>query len=305
MALEVAGFVGTVDQVQFANMMRFVTYSGVEDLQLTPVLDADRTVRVSFSRTAVPGVTIRQTAPMNVTLPVNPSTNSRRDRIILRYDWQANNGLGQATLTSKPGTPAPNPVWPPLEADAGRLWEQSLGRVTVGPGQGVLAPGDIIASGVPRNSPVITLDDETGLPFAHARALVIDPSNARMRVSDGSQYHDILPANIEWTAVSQPSNWSGTVRYARRGGMITVRGATDRATPRTDSAELLVATLPVAARPAFDVFTVGYQRRTNTNHYFGMVIETTGAVRVITRSADPDLVAGGVWLRFCVSYPVF
>lgn len=301
MTLITAGYPGTVDKIEWAEMGGFFTYSALRGLNLSPVVGQDRTVRVEFDRAFAVGILTRMVEPENVSLPANGSSNPRRDRIILRHDWVND----ETIITSKQGTPSSNPQWPNLVTNEGVLWEQSLGRVTVGPGQGQLAPGDILQSGIPQNSPVVALDDDTGLPFAFSRALVITPSTGRMRVSDGSQYHEITPGNVDWTPQTPTNAWAqrGNALFhrARRNGIVTVRGILRR---QTDNwiADSHMATMPVGWRPQFQCVTIGTQISFGEQLMRRVAFHPNG--QVIVRATSEAPIRGSEFF-FTISYPVF
>lgn len=187
MTFTTAGYPGTVNKIEWARMAEFFSLHGTKDLDVQPVSGQDRTVRVTFSRAWAPGVLVTQTSPDDVQLPANGSSNPRRDRIILRHDWEAN----ETTLTSKQGTPSSSPSMPGLTTDPGVLYEHHLAEVRVAPGQGELQTSDIGLLVYADSAPVVRLGDQTARPFARFGALVLDENTGLAIFSDGSSYQPL------------------------------------------------------------------------------------------------------------------
>lgn len=132
MAVTAVGFTGTVNEAQFASMMRLAMLSNWDEIvdtgALTPaVATGTRLVSVAAGSAMGAGVMVTNSASLNVTLPANGSANPRIDYIVVQINWSTDT----ATITSVQGATSPNPVPPNLTRTAGTLWQIPLAKVRV------------------------------------------------------------------------------------------------------------------------------------------------------------------------------
>jgi hypothetical protein len=116
----VVGFDGTVDEVAWASLTSYMGAEyAVQDenaLAVSPVAGMDRTVSIAPGQGFNHGVTATFTEPMTVQLPI-PTSGTRWDLIVLRFDWQPPGGTVVPTYVQ--GTPT-------RAVPAGRLAEPGV-----------------------------------------------------------------------------------------------------------------------------------------------------------------------------------
>ena len=142
MAITTVGFDGTVNEAQWARLMRHtgeVAYKHGVTSGLSPTPGGGaRQVVVSSGTAVVTGVLVDSSASETLTLATNGGASSRTDYIVLRLDWTANT----AVFAVVQGTSATAPA---LTQTEGTLWEMPVARVAVAPSAGVLSAGAITA----------------------------------------------------------------------------------------------------------------------------------------------------------------
>lgn len=131
MALTTLGFTGSIDNVGWARMSRFLgsdyAVGGANDFRVETVVGQDRTVRILPGSAFGYGVLVDSDTNETVQLPTIAS-GSRYDLIVLRRNWA---GAGTVSLVSVQGGSSPESAYAGVEDDPGVLDDQVLARVRV------------------------------------------------------------------------------------------------------------------------------------------------------------------------------
>lgn len=92
---------------------------------------AGLTVSVATGTILVNGIACTRGIVSSLTIPTNPSTYPRMDRVIVRVVYNSTGGLSSARLAIKNGIPSASPNPPELTQDYGTIYEVSLARIYV------------------------------------------------------------------------------------------------------------------------------------------------------------------------------
>lgn len=92
-----AGYDGTVDEVQFANLLKRYSVVGPEDFKATTQA-GDRIVAISDGTALGPGTIDVATAIPNIQFAAAAAGTTRWDLVVLRRDWQPPGGLSSITI---------------------------------------------------------------------------------------------------------------------------------------------------------------------------------------------------------------
>lgn len=133
MAITHAGFTGTVDQVDFSQILDGLSGHGVVGTYNDSSLSAakvvgSRTMLVQPGYVYAPGVLAHLDAAANaVAAPALSGSNPRIDVLIAKFNWNT----GAVTFEMKAGTQAASPVPPTLQQDPGDIFEVPLRQGTL------------------------------------------------------------------------------------------------------------------------------------------------------------------------------
>lgn len=164
MAIISAGYDGTVDEIQWAKMMAYMTSSAygvayLTDFQVSAVAGQDRTVKVAPGLGWGHGVLDESDADISVSLAA-PVSGSRYDMIVLRRDWQPPGGSTTVAVVQGGATKT---TLPTRENTLGVLDDQPLALVRVDAGSTVI--GEIIDIRVWGRNGATTAKDELVLQY--------------------------------------------------------------------------------------------------------------------------------------------
>lgn len=141
MALTTVGFDGTVNETQFARLMRYhgeVAYKhGVVTGFTATAAAGTRQVSITSGTAVLPGLLVDSDATATVSLAANATGANRVDYVVLQADWATN-------TTSIVVVQGSSSTAPSLTQVSGSLWQMPLARVTVRPSVSTLAAGDVV-----------------------------------------------------------------------------------------------------------------------------------------------------------------
>lgn len=189
MALTAAGFPGSVNDIQWSELLSLLGNDGTSGMNVTAAV-GDRTVSIGGGVSNVGGILATVTGSETVgPLPTNSSGNTRIDLIVLRANWE-NRTL---TVTFRAGTPSSNPQPPTIDhvRNPGVQYEVPLARVTVPTGQGPLNSGLITSVRTPPESGFYRISSIATAPDPSDNALIWYTAADSLRVPINGQYVEI------------------------------------------------------------------------------------------------------------------
>lgn len=197
MAITTAGFTGTVNEAQWAQLMELAMGGNavqvVDNGLACTSGGATRLITVASGEAAVAGVQFANSAGVSVTLNANGAANDRLDIIVAEVNWTADT----VTFTKVTGTTGSVvPVLPSLTQTAGTLWQIPLAVVTVRPSVTTIAAADIQDVRPFRPSMLVyhptvavTTVGASAAPKSIASKAVLDPGwPFRIEVSGGVEF---------------------------------------------------------------------------------------------------------------------
>jgi hypothetical protein len=188
MTVTAAGFPGQVNDVEWSQILSLLGYEGTTGMVVLAVA-GDRTVSVSAGSSNVGGVLATNDDAVTLQAAPNGASNTRIDSVILRATWSSS----ALELVVKQGTPSSSPSPPSLTKTAGVLWELALAQLTVAPGQGAFAGGDVQNARTPPAVNVFRTSDLAAFPDPSRGALVFYTAgtNRSLRVPINGVYTEI------------------------------------------------------------------------------------------------------------------
>lgn len=273
MTLSSAGFVGEVNDVEFA-ILQGLRYGDVIGGNVSAA-SGDRTVSVGSFFTSCGGVLVTSDATETVQVPTNPSSFSRIDRIIVRARWSDS----FIQLTYRAGTPSSNPQPPALTQEPGVQYEVDLADVRVGPGQGSLSQSDITRTNTPPSPGFYWVSSIGQAPYPEQHALIWHNPTRTLLVGTDSGNVPIAGGSASWSNLTggQENGWDHYSRYAKSGSVVTVQidvvrtgGAVAGSNP------IPFGQLPTGHRPSVPLYAAVMNQQDRRSQL--VQIDTNGAI---------------------------
>lgn len=195
MAITSVGYAGTVNEAQWAKLMRAVGRVSNEHGVLSGFTcasgGATRAVTVTAGEAVAAGVLAESDSTVTVNHDANAGSTNRTDLVVLQYDWT--NDVTSVTIVKGAGTSTPA-----LTQTPGTLWQIGLAKVTVRPGVTTIAGADIVAVKPLPRIPRLFTGSITLVDISHSAAAAVAAS---VDVTDpGWPYRLVINAEIRLAA---------------------------------------------------------------------------------------------------------
>jgi len=302
MAITSAGYTGTVDQVDFAEMLQGVADHGVvgewNDSSLSASkVTGQRTMLVQPGSVWVPGVLSKLTVATNATAAAALSGTTRIDLLVAKFNWST----GLTTFEMKAGT-AGSGVPPAVTQTPGVLWEVPLRQGTLT----TASPTEYVSASVTERRYWIqqgkyVLSNATQLPPAKIGAEAYRPdSNQQLRFNGTGWDTFKAYSDTGWSQIVSPiggftgGTWGRIVNGWAIVAFPWVKGSTSITSPTN-----IAITLPAAYTPSFDLPCSGLYAESPKAP---VLISLANGSPVLTIMGL--VLTGGARLQGSITYPV-
>lgn len=302
MAITSAGYTGTVDQVDFAEMLQGVADHGVvgewNDSSLSASkVTGQRTMLVQPGAVWVPGCLTKLTVAQNAVAAAALVGASRIDLLVAKFNWST----GATTFEMKAGT-AGTGVPPGVTQTPGVLWEVPLRQGTLT----TASPSEYVSASVTERRYWIqqgkyVLANATQLPPAKIGAEAYRPDSKQALRYNGTGWDTYKSySDTGWNQIVAPIGGFTGATYGRIvNGMATVVFPWVKGSTSITSATNIDITLPTAYIPSID------------QPFSAMYAESPKAPVLVTlTNGSPVLringlvLTGGARLQGSITYPV-
>jgi hypothetical protein len=302
MAITSAGYTGTVDQVDFAEMLQGVADHGVvgewNDSSLSASkVSGQRTMLVQPGSVWVPGVLTKLTVAQNAVAAGALSGTTRIDLLVAKFNWST----GATTFEMKAGTAGTGQP-PAVTQTPGVLWEVPLRQGTLT----TASPSEYVSSSVTERRYWIqqgkyVLANATQLPPAKIGAVAYRPDSKQVLTFNGAGWDTYKAySDTGWNQIVAPiGGFTGATWGRIVNGMASVAFPWVKGSTSITSATNIDITLPTAYIPSFD------------QPFSALYAESPKAPVLVTlTNGSPVLringlvLTGGARLQGTITYPV-
>lgn len=257
MAINSAGYTGTVDQVDLSEMLSGVADNGVvgewNDSSLSAAkVSGQRTMLVQPGSVWAPGVLTKLTVAQNAVAAAALVGTTRIDLLIAKFNWST----GLTTFEMKAGT-AGTGVPPSVTQTPGVVWEVPLRQGTLT----TASASEYVASSVIErrywiNQGKYVLANATQLPPAKIGAIAVRPDTKQMLIYSGTGWDTYrAESDTGWglTSIPSPGGFSGGVYGRIYNGQVELQFEWTKVSTSTGPDATFSITIPAGYRPPRDI----------------------------------------------------
>lgn len=225
MAITGYGYDGTVAELPWSELHDMLADDLVTGCQVSARPSSTRTLDVQTGKAYGGGVMAKIDAAATITVAANGSGNPRIDLICVKHDWT---GVGGASaLAVVQGSVAATPQRPTFSNVPGSVWFVPLAAVTVQPGVGQIAGGDVEDIRPTRRKLKLSVATPAGGQSVARTAT--NPSNiATIQIADPGWQHRLrISAKQQFTSTSDGLGY-GRIDVTVDGNTVGLEGRTPK-----------------------------------------------------------------------------